>query len=34
MHVLHIVPEMCFGVVEIHVLKKKKEACLHVLFLL
>lgn len=26
--------QMCFGVVEIHVLKKKKEACLHVSLLL
>lgn len=32
MHVLHIVAEMCFWVVEIHVLKK--ETCLHVWLLL
>lgn len=27
LHVIHIVPEMCFGVVEIHVLKRENKAC-------
>lgn len=28
MHVLHSVAEMCFGVVEIHVLKKQRLVCM------